>query len=32
VTGCKPGETATLMMGGVEETLEVVAVTYPDDA
>ena len=32
LTGCKPGETATLMMGGVKETLEVVAVTYPDDA
>jgi len=31
LTGCKLGETATLMMGGVEETLEVTAIDYPED-
>ncbi len=29
LTGCKLGDTATLMMGGVEETLEVIAIEYP---
>jgi len=32
LTGCKLGGTASLMMGGVEETLEVTAITYPEDA
>lgn len=31
LTGCKLGETATLMMGGVEETLEVIHLEYPED-
>lgn len=32
LTGCNLGGTASLMMGGVEETLEVTAITYPEDA
>ena len=32
LTGCKLGETATLMMGASEETLEVTQITYPEDA
>ncbi len=31
LTGCKLGGTATLMMGGVEETLEVTHIEYPED-
>jgi len=31
LTGCKLGETASLMMGGVEETLEVTHIEYPED-
>jgi len=31
LTGCRVGETACLMMGGVEETLEVTAIDYPED-
>ena len=31
LTGCKLGDTASLVMGGVEETLEVTAIDYPED-
>ena len=31
LTGCKRGDTATLMMGGSEEMLEVTAIDYPED-